>query len=56
MIEAERWHWCESESDSTLQTVELVQEIPWWACCSCGLLIARLSDDGAELSADEGNL
>lgn len=44
MIESERWHWCESESDSTLQVVELVQEVPWWACCSCGALISRLDE------------
>jgi hypothetical protein len=51
MTEPERWHWCPVCEDSTAQTVELVQDIPWWAC-SCGTLVAHLDETGAELSAE----
>lgn len=51
MIEAERWHYCEVCADSTLQVVELVQDLPFWACAECGV-ISPFAVDGAEPSAE----
>lgn len=53
MIEPERWHWCDTCCDSTLQVVELVQELPFWACSECGVISPLSADSESSMPSAE---